>query len=68
MADLLKIGSLWRGEDKNGNEMFSGNVDVPVQVTLDDTKRIVVSIQRPEGKRKHPDFQIFVTKNEPRNG
>ena len=68
MADLLKIGSLWRGEDKNGNEMFSGNVDVPVQVTLDDTKRIVVLFNDRKEAENHPDFQIFVTKNEPRNG
>ena len=68
MAELLKIGSLWRGEDKNGNEMFSGNVDVPVQLTLDDTKRIVVLFNDRKESDKHPDFQIFVTKNEPRNG
>jgi uncharacterized protein (DUF736 family) len=68
MAELLKIGSLWRGEDKNGNEMFSGNVDVPVQVTLDDTKRIVVLFNDRKEAENHPDFQIFVTKNEPRNG
>jgi uncharacterized protein (DUF736 family) len=68
MADLLKIGSLWRGEDKNGNEMFSGNVDIPVGVIVDDTKRIVVLFNDRKEADNHPDFQIFVTKNEPRNG
>ena len=68
MADLLKIGSLWKGQDKNGNDMFSGNVDVPVDVTLNDTKRIVVLFNERKEAENHPDFQIFVTKNEPRNG
>lgn len=66
MADLIKIGSLWKGSDKNGNEMFSGNVDVPVEVTLDDTKRIVILHNERKEADNHPDFQIFVTKNEPR--
>ncbi len=65
MADLLKIGSLWKGADKNGNEMLSGNVDVPAGVTIDDTNRIVILFNDRKEAEKHPDFQIFVTKNEP---
>lgn len=68
MAELLKVGSLWKGSDKNGNEMISGNVDVPVEVTLDDTKRFVILFNERKDAANHPDFHIFVTKNEPRDG
>lgn len=68
MANLLQIGSLWKGEDKNGNDMFSGNVDVPAGVVIDDTHRIVVLTNERKTAQNHPDFHIFVTKNEKKDG
>jgi uncharacterized protein (DUF736 family) len=68
MADLLKIGSLWKGNDKNGNEMFSGNVSVPAGVTIDDTHRIVCLFNDRKTAENQPDFQVYVTKNEPQGG
>jgi len=68
MAGLLKIGGLYKSQDKNGNEMLNGNVDVPVDVTINDTSRIVIFTNPRKEADNHPDFEIFVTKNEPQGG
>jgi uncharacterized protein (DUF736 family) len=68
MANLLQIGSLWKSEDKNGNDMFSGKVNVPTGVIIDDTCRIVAFANDRKEAENHPDFHIFVSKDEPRNG
>jgi len=68
MADLLKLGSLWKGTDKKGNEMFSGNVSVPTGVVIDDTNRVVILTNPRKEADNHPDFEMFITKNEPQDG
>lgn len=67
MASLLKIGSLWKGTDKNGNEMLSGKLSTPVAVTLTDETRIVVLTNIRKDADNHPDFELYVSKDEPQN-
>jgi uncharacterized protein (DUF736 family) len=64
----LKIGGLYSGQDKNGNDMFSGNVDIPVDVVINPESRIVIFTNPRKEAENHPDFEVFLTKNEPRNG
>lgn len=68
MAGLLKLGSLWKGIDKNGNEMLSGNVDVPVCVSVDENTRVVILANSRKEAENHPDFELFLTKNEKQDG
>jgi len=65
MAGLLKIGGLWKDNDKNGNEMLSGKVDVPVGVTITETTRVVILTNIHKDSNKHPDFNMFLTKEQP---
>lgn len=65
MAGLLKIGGLWESNDKNGNKTLSGNVDLPVGITINETNRIVIFTNDRKGAENQPDYQMFVTKNEP---
>lgn len=68
MAGLLKIGALYEGTDKNGNQMLNGNVDIPAGLILDDTCRLVILVNPRKEADNHPDFEVFVTKNEPQGG
>ena len=65
MANLLKIGGLWKGTDKNGNEMLSGKLEIPVGVTVDDTTRVVALTNIHKDADNHPDFQLYFGKDEP---
>jgi len=67
MASLLKIGSLWKNTDKNGNEMLSGKLSTPVPVTLTDEHRLVILTNNRKEADNHPDFEVFVSKDEPQN-
>ena len=65
MANLLKIGGLWKSQDKNGNEMLSGKLEIPVGITVDGTTRVVALTNLHKDSDKHPDFQLYVGKDEP---
>jgi hypothetical protein len=56
--DLIKLGGLWKNEDKNGNEYFSGNFTYG-------TKLLILTNTFKE-KPNEPDFNIFIAKQEKR--
>lgn len=66
MANLMKIASLWAGTDKTGDPIISGNVSAPVGVVLDLESRIVILTNKRKEADNHPDYELYVTKNEPR--
>ncbi|MDQ5987357.1 MAG: hypothetical protein CSYNP_03097 [Syntrophus sp. SKADARSKE-3] len=57
---LKKIGALWKKEDKNGNEYFSGNLDLGV---LGNVSLAIFPNKNKEGE-KQPDFTINLMDNE----
>lgn len=63
---LLKIGSLWQKEDKNGNTMFSGNIDIPADITLTGDNTLMVFTNDRKNADNHPDFEVYVGKKEDR--
>jgi|TARA_R110002096_G_C14543221_1_gene718630 hypothetical protein len=56
MSELLKIGGLWKGKDKNGNDYFSGTFTYG-------TKLLVMSNSFKE-KDNEPDYIVYITKKE----
>ena len=56
MSELIKIGGLWEGQDKNGNKYFSGTFTYG-------TKLLVMSNSFKE-KESEPDFIVYLTKKE----
>jgi len=68
MAGLFKIGALYEGTDKEGNQMLNGNIDLPAPLVIDGTNRLVILVNPRKTAENHPDFEVFVTKNEPQGG
>ena len=68
MAGLLKIGGLWKRQDKNGNEMLSGKVDTPVGLVVEDGTRIVALVNNRKSADNHPDYEIFLSKDDGQGG
>ena len=56
MGELIKIGGLWEGKDKNGNKYFSGSFTYG-------TKLLVMSNSFKE-KDNEPDYIVYLTKKE----
>ncbi len=56
MSDLIKLGGLWEGKDKNGNKYFSGGLTYG-------TKLLVMSNSFKE-KENEPDYIVYIAKKE----
>ena len=56
MGELVKIGGLWKNQDKNGNDYFSGNFTYG-------TKMLVVS-NTFKNKDNDPDYMVYITKKD----
>jgi hypothetical protein len=56
MSELVKIGGLWEGKDKNGNKYFSGTFTYG-------TKLLVMSNSFKEKNNEH-DYIVYITKKE----
>ncbi len=56
MSDLIKLGGLWEGKDKNGNTYFSGGLTYG-------TKLLVMSNSFKE-KENEPDYIVYIAKKE----
>ena len=56
MGELVKIGGLWKNQDKNGNDYFSGNYTYG-------TKMLVMS-NTFKNKDNDPDYMVYITKKD----
>ena len=56
MGELVKIGGLWKNQDKNGNDYFSGNFTYG-------TKMLVMS-NTFKDKENDPDYMVYITKKD----
>ena len=56
MGELVKIGGLWKNQDKNGNDYFSGNFTYG-------TKMLVMS-NTFKNKDNDPDYMVYITKKD----
>ena len=56
MGELVKIGGLWKNQDKNGNDYFSGNFTYG-------TKMLVMSYTF-KNKDNDPDYMVYITKKD----
>ena len=54
MGELVKIGGLWKNQDKNGNDYFSGNFTYG-------TKMLVMT-NTFKDKENDPDYMVYITK------
>ena len=54
--ELLKLGGLWKNEDRNGNDYFSGNFTYG-------TKLLILKNTFKE-KSNEPDYNIFLSKQD----
>ena len=59
-----KIGALWKYE-KDGEVWFSGNVDFPVPITIDENTRISLAINKSDHD-KSPYFDFYIDKMQPK--
>jgi uncharacterized protein (DUF736 family) len=57
MSELVPIGALWKGKDKNGNSYLSGR--------MGDARLWVFSNQKE--KDSQPDYRVFVSKPQKRD-
>jgi len=58
----MQLGSLWIGEDKNGNKYFSGELDL---ITTKVRVGIFKNTNKEEGS-KQPDYRIVKLEERPR--
>jgi hypothetical protein len=56
MSQMIKLGALWVGKDKDGQPMMSG--------TINQTTRILVLKNGFKKEDKQPDYIIYVAPNE----
>jgi hypothetical protein len=56
MSDLIKIGGLWKNQDKNGNDYFSGGFTYG-------TKLLVMANTFKE-KDNEPDYIVYIGKKD----
>ena len=56
MGELVKIGGLWKNQDKNGNDYFSGNFTYG-------TKMLVMT-NTFKDKENDPDYMVYITKKD----
>ena len=56
MGELVPIGGLWKNQDKNGNDYFSGNFTYG-------TKMLVMS-NTFKNKDNDPDYMVYITKKD----
>ena len=54
--ELLKLGGLWKNQDKNGNDYFSGNFTYG-------TKLLIMTNTFKE-KNTEPDYIAYITKQD----
>ena len=54
--ELLKLGGLWKNEDKNGNAYFSGNFTYG-------TKLLILKNTFKE-KSNEPDYMVYISKQD----
>ncbi len=60
-SELVKVTGLWKSEDCDGNMVLSGN--------LSGSARIVIFTNKyKEENERGPDFEMYITKNEPKDG
>lgn len=58
MSEMVKIGALWSGKDKDGNSYLSGKMD---------SARLLVFKNNRKQNEKSPDWIVYVTRDEKRD-
>ena len=60
-SELVKVTGLWKSEDRNGNMVLSGS--------LSGTARVLILVNQYKAEQERgPDFNMFITKAEPKDG
>ena len=49
---MMKVASLWKGKDKHGNQMMSGNMEIG------SFRVLILKNQQKQGEQ--PDYHLFV--------
>jgi len=61
---MIKIGSVWKGQTKEGIAFYSGPISVPFPILLDKNHRILVFKNKSENERA-PDLDILIAEATP---
>ncbi len=56
MSDLVPIGGLWKNQDKNGNDYFSGNFTYKT--------KLLVMTNSYKDKENDPDYIVYIAKKD----
>lgn len=59
-SDLIKITGLWQTKDRDGNMVLSGN--------LNGSARVVIFTNKYKDADNQPDFEMYIGKNEKKEG
>lgn len=54
MAELVKLGGIWKNKTKNGETMLSGPFG---------NASILIFVNKYKEKASHPDYMMFITQN-----
>jgi len=62
---MIKIGAVWKKE-KEGKVFYSGRVDMPCSIILDNETSILIFQNKSEHEQS-PDFDILISKSKPKS-
>ena len=56
MSDLIKVGGLWKNQDKNGNDYFSGYFTYGT--------KLLVMTNSYKDKDNDPDYMVYIAQKD----
>jgi len=62
--NIMKIGSVWKSTKEDGTVYYSGNIDVPFSITLNNNNRILIFKNRSDHE-KSPAMDILIAEAQP---
>ena len=64
-TQMIKIGSVWKGQSEEGIVYYSGPISVPFPIMLDKNCRILIFKNKSDNKDA-PDLDILITEKQPK--
>jgi len=62
-SQMIKIGSVWKGQTKEGIVFYSGNISVPFPIMLDKSNRILIFKNKSDHAHA-PDLDILISEQQ----